>query len=116
MPADLIGASTLSPRKQELRSDIIRGAQSGVDLLQKAQASDPQLAASLTEKSLAGSKTVWFPPISFAVIWAASHYGIAMDPETSTMISGLVSWLVLVGCRYVSRSSIGSVLPTAAKT
>lgn len=112
--ANLIGASTLPPEKQDLRSAMVRGAKSLPDLVTQAKAIDPQLAESLTEKSLVGSKTVWGPPISFGVIWLGSHYGLGWDDQTCAMISGVISWLVLVGCRYVSRSSIGSILPVKA--
>lgn len=109
--ADIIGASTLKPANQAIRNDLVRGAQSLPDLVHQAKTLDPHLAESLTEKSLVGSKTVWGPPISFGVIWLGSHYGLGWDDQTCAMLSGLISWVVLVGCRYVSRSSIGSILP-----
>jgi hypothetical protein len=92
---------------------IIAGAKSLPDLIQQAEVYDPNLAESLTEKSLIGSKTAWAPLLTWSVTATASHYGIGWDAATSTMIASLLSYGVLLVVRYFTRSPIGSVLPKA---
>lgn len=94
-----------------IRSQIVHDAQDLPDLIEKAKDADPALAASLTEKSLLGSKTVWFPMISWGVTAAASKYGLGWDDATAAEVASLLSWLVSIGVRYVTRSPIGSILP-----
>lgn len=94
-----------------IQDQIVAEAKSLPDLIAAAQAVDPNLAASLTPKSLVGSKTAILPLVTWAVAAAASHYGLGWDEGTSATVASAVSYLVLLGVRTVTRSPIGSILP-----
>lgn len=95
---------------------LVRDATSVPDLIKSAEKYDPALAESLTEKSLVGSRTVWFPPVAWAVGFAASHYGVQWDDATSASIASILSWAILIVVRYFTRSPIGSLLPAKGAT
>jgi hypothetical protein len=83
-------------------------------LINKAKDVDPQLAESLTEKALIWSKTVWATPVSLVVSWVVSHYALGWDADTSALVTGVVTWGVVTGVRYISRAPIGGILSVPA--
>lgn len=94
-----------------IRDTIVREARNFTQLIALAQANDPHLSAVLTEKSLIASKTVWGPAIIGLVSWAATRYGLDIDPQTCAAIAGVLMWLGTAVLRYFSTGSIGSILP-----
>lgn len=100
--------------KAALRDMIVADANSVPDLISKAEKADPDLAASLTAKALIGSKSIWAPLATAIVSWAVTRYGIAFDPDTSTLVSGLLAWLASVVCRYFTRAPIGGIVTVPA--
>lgn len=94
-----------------VRDAIVKNAQNLPDLIERAKVLDPPLAASLEEKSLIGSKAVWFPPIAAALVIAVGYYGLKIDMDTVMGTAGILSYGVSVVVRYFTRSPIGSILP-----
>lgn len=97
-----------------VRDRIIQSAQSLPDLISKAELADPKLAESLTDKSLVGSKSIWMPPISWAVSAIVAHYGLGWSDASSATVASLLAWAAVVVIRYFTRAPIGSVLPVTA--
>jgi hypothetical protein len=94
-----------------MRDSVIRDAKNLPDLIAGANKFAPDLAASLTEKSLLGSKTAWAPLITGGVSVLVSHYGLGWDDATTGEVSGILTYLVVLAVRCVTRSPIGSLLP-----
>jgi len=102
--------------KADIRSSLIASANGTIDLIKKAEKSDPDLAASLKAKSLIGSKSVWAPLATWLVSLAATKLGLGLDADTSAEISSLLAYVVVVICRYVTRSPIGGVVSAPQAT
>lgn len=98
-----------------LRSSLIASANGLPDLIAKAEVNDPQLAESLTAKSLIGSKSIWAPAIAWGVTQAVAYFGLGWDTGTSAMVSSLLAWAVVIIVRYFTRAPIGGVLTAAPK-
>ena len=92
----------------------ITAAKDATTLLANLQAAGSPMADSLKAKSLIGSRTVWYPLLMWVVTWLASHYGLGLDNATDASAASLLSYGVVVACRRVTRSPIGSFLPASA--
>lgn len=93
-----------------LRSSLIAMANGLPDLIAKAEKDDPQLAESLTAKSLIGSKSIWAPALAWGVTQAVAYFGLGWDAGTSAMVSSLLAWGVVIVVRYYTRAPIGGVI------
>lgn len=100
-------ADNPSPR---IRNALISTANNLPDLIAMAQKSDPQLAESLTAKSLLGSKSVWAPPAAWLVAQGVGYLGLGWDASTSAMVSTLLAWGVVIVVRYFTRAPIGGIV------
>lgn len=98
-----------------LRNELIAQANSLPHLIDLAEKSDPQLAESLTSKSLIGSKSVWAPAATWLVTQAVGYFGLGWDASTSAMVSSLLAWVAVVITRYFTRAPIGGVLTAEPK-
>lgn len=107
-------SDTKTSRAALIRDNLVRDASSVPDLIAKAEAIDPNLAASLQAKALLGSKTVWAPLATWIVTSVVSYFGVGWDETTSTMIASLLAWAAVIVCRYLTRSPIGGIV-TAPK-
>jgi len=94
-----------------IRDAIFKNATGEANFIASAKALDPPLAASLTEKSLLGSKSVWFPLFAWLLTALVGRLGIGLDPDTVAYIASVLAYLVVIAVRYITRSPIGSVLP-----
>lgn len=96
------------------RSDqVVSVARDIPDLIAKAEAFDPALAAKFTGQALVWSRTPWGTIAGGAVSWFAAHYGLACgtvvtsgcwSPETQNLLGGLAAGF---GCwvgAYIMRS------------
>jgi hypothetical protein len=106
------------------RDQIIADAKSLPDLIAKAQAADPDLAAQLIPKSLVYSKTPYGTLIVSGVSWLAAKYGLACaagavatncwTPDTVNLVAGFAAMAgAFIGSaimRYIIKSPIGGIL------
>ena len=95
--------------REELRDYIAKSATSWGHFLALAEETDPALKASLTEKTLIGSKSVWAPLATWSVTAAATYYGLNLDPATCTTLASLLAYIIVVLMRCVTRSPVGGV-------
>lgn len=95
--------------REELRDYIAKSATSWEHFLALAEETDPALKASVTEKTLIGSKSVWAPLATWAITATAAYYGLNLDPATCTTLASLLAYIIVVLMRYVTRSPIGGV-------
>lgn len=95
------------------------GAAGFVETLRKT---DPALAQQIEGTSAAGSRTLWIMVATPVVSWVSVHYlaknGLALDPDTANLVSGLLAAALTsaagVIMRLVTRTPITSVLPQPA--
>lgn len=73
--------------------------------------SDQAPAEIITEKSLIGSKSVWYPLCSWVVSAVVLRYGIGIDEATSAEVSSLLAYFIVIAVRAVTHLPIGSLLP-----
>jgi len=104
-------SATISNPQPQVRDTLIAEAHNLPELIVLAHVNDPQLAASLTEKPLLYSRTIWAPPIVALITVLAARYGLDLDGQTTAIIAGGLIWATTVAIRVVTRSPIGSVLP-----
>jgi hypothetical protein len=69
------------------------------DLIARAQAVDPSLAAALTGKALIASKTPWGNLLATAIAYIVAKYGLGWSESFDELIAGAA----LVGMSYIMR-------------
>lgn len=91
------------------RDQIISQANSLPDLVSKAQAFDPAVAAALTPKALIASKTPIGIMVTYGVTWLASKYALDWDPNFCALAAGLGVLAASYVMRYVTTSPIAGI-------
>lgn len=91
------------------RDDIVSAAQSLPDLVSKAQAFDPAVAAALTPKALISSKTPIGIIVTYIVTLIASKYGLGWDPDFCQMAAGIGVLAAAYVMRRITVSPISGI-------
>lgn len=76
------------------------------DLIQKASALDPDLAAKFTGKSLLASKTFYGSILVIVVTEVARRYSLGWDPTTVDIVAGAIDLAALSALRAMSEHPI----------
>lgn len=97
-----------------VRDQVVADAKSLPDLIAKAQAVDPALAAQLTAKPLLASKSPIGTLIAGVVAWLAGRYGLGWDQSTCDLVAGCAVLLGGYGMRYVTASPIAGIFSKGA--
>lgn len=109
--------------KNDTRDKLVAVSQSVPDLIAKAKAVDPALAAQLTAKPLAASKTPWGTVAASGISWALAKYGLSCSagavatncwtPDDINLAAGIAAMVgAFVGSyvmRYISSSPIAGI-------
>lgn len=98
------------------RDQIVAGASNLNQLVKTAETYDPDLAARLTTKAAIYSKTNWFVPLSMVLSWAASHFGFALDADTTSMVIVVVGSVVTWIMRFSSKGAVSGVVAAPVAT
>lgn len=106
------GLTSLTTPALDLAVAGAAGWQAMITTVEKA---DPtfaeRIAATTTDQSLLGSKTVWVPPLTYAVSWASTHWVLGLDQAAcQTLAVGLAYAAVLYG-RWTAKYQVARVLP-----
>lgn len=108
-------AITASKTSGDLLANLSVAARHGandVPLVARAIASlDPDLAAQIAGKSALGSRTVWSGLIVHLLTWAVGYWKLDWDAATTEALAGGISYLILLGLRFVTKRPITSFLP-----
>lgn len=100
IPAPL-GAPNATTGAPTTRADqVVASAKDLPDLIRKASAFDPDLAAKFTGQALLASRSPWGTLAGGGVAWAVSHWGLGWDSGTCDLVAGAG---VLVGA-YIMRT------------
>lgn len=108
------------PVKNAVVNNAVKAAQDLPDLVAKLKAIDPSLAAQLTGKALAASRSPWGVFLALLISWIGAKYGfhlekvmISTDPDVS-LAQIIDAGCVILGSyvmRYVTTSPISKFLP-----
>ena len=105
--------STTAPAPT-VRDQVIADAKSLPDLIAKAQANDPALAAQLTGKSLLASKSPIGTLAAGVVTWLAGRYGLGWDDMTCNLVAGAAVLIGGYAMRYVTSGPIAGIFSKGA--
>ena len=67
---------------------------------------DPALAEQLTGKAMIGSRSIYAPVATAGVTWLVGRFGLAWDPNTCALVSGLAVFAASVLFRKITNSPI----------
>ena len=90
--------------------DILRAAANDKDLQNDLFNG---LSAIAANKSLLGSKTFWATFLTPLVTWIVGYFALGIDGTTIGAIASGLGFLVAAGMRYITKTPVASVLPTA---
>lgn len=93
------------------RDRIIADAQNAASLLAAAETQDPMLAQFLQGKSLIGSKTMWYPLVSWGVVTGSAYFGMGLDASTAMAIASGISYMIMLAVRLITSTPIDTLLP-----
>ena len=110
--AAIAAATGTEDLKQKLAAAIRNGADDVPQAIKAISVLDPSLAP----KALVASKSVYGPTVAAAVTWLATKYGIALDDNSSAVITGCVVLVVSAVLRYVTTKPIGNVFSKGKTT
>ena len=92
-----------------VRDQVIADAKSLPDLIARAQKDAPDLAAQLTAKPLAASKTMYGTAASLLVSWAITKWGLGWDANTAALASGIIVMIATGLLRAITASPIAGI-------
>lgn len=93
------------------RDQLIADAKSLPDLIAKASAVDPALAAALTGQAKVLSKAPLGAALAAVIAWAAAHFGLGWGEDTDDTLAGLA---VLAGGYLTHYLETRKTLPVSA--
>lgn len=73
---------------------------------------DPSLAQQLIGKALIASRTPWGILVAYIISWVASRYGLGLDADMTSVLSGVIILAASYGMRYVTKAPITSLVKT----
>jgi hypothetical protein len=116
-PATTTAAIATSTTPTGLVSNLKTAALNGADdvpaIARAVGALDPDIATFLAGQSALGSKTLWAPIVTHAVVWGVAYLGLSWDPATTESVAGLISIGLMALFRVIAGGPITSVLPAA---
>jgi len=109
-----LGAPNTAGAPTNRTDQVIAQAKDLPDLIQKASALDPDLAAKFTGKSLLASKTFYGSILVIVVTEVARRYSLGWDPNTVDIVAGLIDLAALSGLRFASEHPITGLFRAAS--
>ena len=93
-------------------TSAISAAQGLPSLIANLEAVQPGLAAQLETKPLLYSKSIYAPPLAYALTLASTHFALGWDDATSMLVTGAILFVVSAAVRAVTKQPIAGIVST----
>lgn len=104
-----------SMTQQDIRDGLIHAANDAPALIAAAKTADPALAAFLSGKSLAQSKTVWVSILTPIIAALVTRYGLNWDAATVGEVATGLTTLAMILMRSITSTPITGVVTPATR-